>query len=203
MQNYNNNPHNAIEVPLPKRRISYVGIFIFILILIGLVFAAMESVKNPEFYEKYGNAVKLSFVFLLLYGPVAGIISPFVETSRLKRVCTVRTGGTLVGYASQYVNNYDDETHTGESYYKYAPKYEIYINGHFEIRTLNDFTRSRSSPGTIALLANPDGYEIIPINGKMSYSNRQSVKAGIALLVIYGIIIAGLAIFFSGFNPFL
>ena len=201
MQNYNNNPsnpHNAIEVPIPRRRTPFWRILAFMLVLIGLVLAAIEAVKNPDFFEQYGNNIKLAFVCLLLYGPVTGIIYPFIETARLKRVCTERAGGTLVDYASEYVRDYDDETKSDRSYYKYAPKYEIYINGHFEIRTLNDFTRSKSSPRTIALLANPNGYEIIPATGKMSYSNKQSVKAGITLLIIFALILAALAFFLPG-----
>ena len=201
MQNYNNNPnnpHNAIEVPIPRRRTPFWRMLAFIIVLFGLILAAMAAVKSPYVFEKYGNNIKLAFIALFLFEPVIGIIYPFVETARLKRVCTERAGGTLVGYASEYVRDYNDETQSDRSYYKYAPKYEIYINGHFEIRTLNDFTRSKSSPRTIALLANPNGYEIIPTAGKMSYSNKQSVKSGITLLIIFALILAALAFFLPG-----
>ena len=71
----------------------------------------------------------------------------------------------------------------------------------FEIRTLNDFTRSKKAPRTLALLANPNGYEIMPATGKMSYSGRQSVKTGIIMLIIYAAVGAGIC-FFVGLNPF-
>jgi len=43
----------------------------------------------------------------------------------------------------------------------YAPKYEIFINNRYEIRTLDDFRANKDFAEEIDLLANPDGYEII------------------------------------------
>ena len=206
MQDYNNttspnNPHNAIEVTLPKERISAFFILLLVCVLIGIVLLMLAGVKKPEILPEYGPPVFIGIAVLMLYGPVMGIIHPFIETSRLRRVCTERVAGTLVGHASQYIRDYDDENHRDNSYYKYAPKYEIYINGHFEIRTLNDFTRSKSDPRTLALLANPNGYEIMPATRKMSYSGRQSIKAGIIMLIIYAVVGAGIC-FVVGLNPF-
>ena len=62
MQNYNNsprnpsNPHNAVEVPIPKEKTSFGGILIFIFLLFGLILAAIAVVKNPYFAEKYGKS---------------------------------------------------------------------------------------------------------------------------------------------------
>ena len=205
MQDYNsknpNNPHNAVEIPLPKERTSVFGILLLVCVLIGIVIFMMAAVKNQDILQKYGQNVLIGIAALMLYGPVMAIIHPFVETNRLRRVCTQHVGGTLVGHASKYVRDYDSENNRDNSYYKYAPKYEIYINGRFEIRTLNDFTRSRKDPRTLALLANPNGYEIMPATRKMSYSARQSVKAGIIMLIIYAIVAA--FIFLFVFNRFL
>ena len=182
MQNYNNsprnpsNPHNAVEVPIPKEKTSFGGILIFIFLLFGLILAAIAVVKNPYFAEKYGKFVGFAFIALFFFEPVIGIISPFIEMAKLKRVCTEKRDG------------YDE----------YAPKYEIYINGRLEIRTIDDFTTSKRSPKTMELLANPKGYEIIPANGKMSYSGKESVKAGIILCIIIGLIFAVIT-FFSPF----
>ena len=200
MQNYNNtprnpdNPHNAVEVPIPNEKTSFGGILVFIFVLFGLILAAIAVVKNPYFAEKYGKFVGFAFIALFFFEPVIGIISPFIEMAKLKRVCTEKVTGTLVSYAAIYIRG----TQNRDGYDKYAPKYEIYINGRLEIRTLNDFTTSKNSPKTMELLANPKGYEIIPANGKMSYSGKESVKAGITLCIIIGLIFAAIA-FFSPF----
>lgn len=203
MQNYNNtprnpdNPHNAVEVPIPKEKTSFGGILLFMFILLGLILAAVVVVKIPSFGEKYGKLLVFAFIALFFAEPVIGIIYPFIETAKLKRVCTEKVTGTLVSYAARYIRG----TEHRDGYDEYAPKYEIYINGRLEIRTLNDFRTSKRSPKTMELLANPKGYEIIPANGKMSHSNKESVKAGITLCIIIGLILAAIA-FFSplGFN---
>lgn len=195
----NPNRRTPVEVPLPKgsRSGAFLAVIVIILVCFGFEFVAMLVVKAPEFFGNYAWLLVAFLVNLFLFMPLYGIIGPIVETRRLKRVCTVRVKGKLVGYAEKYVDNYDRETRSGDSYYEYAPKYEIYINDRYEIRTINDFTRGKGDPRMLELLANPDGYEIIPADGKMSYSGRASIKSGIILLVIYVVIAVAGLIFFS------
>lgn len=208
MQNHQNdrdnlrNINNAVEVPIPRasRFGAFVGTLFFALLLCGLVFGAFMSVKNPDSFQDYRPYITYGFCSIFVLMPVYSIVGPLMEQSRLKRVCKVRVTGTLVGYASEYVNNYDPETQRGESYYRYAPKYRIYINGRYEIRTVNDFRTSRQSPVTLELLANPNGYEIISTDGKMSHLNRKSIKSGIILLLIVLIIEAAVIFCFEQQN---
>ncbi len=190
--------HHAIEVPIQSRTSGgriLLNIIVFLLIIAGGILVALKAVKDREFFETYRIQIISGFAVLVLWLPLTGIVSPFFENSRLKRICTVRTTGTLVGYAEKYIRDYDQENSRSESYYEYAPKYEIYINGHYEIRTMNDFTRNKGCPKTRELLVNPDGYEIMSADGRMSRSQKASIKAGIGLLLIIAIIAVAVILF--------
>ena len=122
--------------------------------VLGLVFAAIWKIFNVTGVVVFlmGLCFALS-VFGLLTGAV---VSALMEDARKRRVCTVAVTGQLAGYDSQ-------RRHSKRHHYTvYAPKYKIFINNRYEIRTLDRYTRNQNFASQMFLLANPDGYEIIP-----------------------------------------
>ena len=110
---------------------------------------------NESFY------VILICMLLSIVGAISSIIvGGVMEDRRLKRVCTVPVTGHLVGYDTKIVRvhrRYGPDTY----YNTYAPKYEIFINNRYDIRTLDNYKKSSNFLQQRNLLANPDGYEII------------------------------------------
>ena len=184
MQGYSYNPHNAVEIPLPKHRISVsrtVVMIISILLIASGFFIFFFTNPAENIFEKYKTWIIAGLSVIFVLSPLSEIISPFIEMSRLKKVCTVQATGTLVGYAQRHNSS------EGTSDYTYAPKYDIYINGHHEIRTLDDFSRRQNNPPVLELLVNPDGYEIMNADGKLSRSGKMRIISGVIFLIFIGI----------------
>ena len=110
------------------------------------------------------------------------VLAPRTDRKQNLKVCKTRVRGRLVGYEKKRRSN------EGQNYDVYAPKYEIFINGHYEIRTLDDFSRSLDFTGEIELLANPDGYEIMPADGKISRSGKRNIILVLVILVVIMIV---------------
>ena len=149
--------HHAIEVPLSKKFKKSDAVMLlafgipFALTLISLLLSSGSGMKSG-----FMSIVIPILMFCSFAGLVGGIIaSAIIEDKRLKSVCTVPVTGHLAGYVSHI-------RHTKHSHYRvYAPKYEIFINNRYEIRTLDNFTRNQNFAQQLNLLANPNGYEII------------------------------------------
>lgn len=126
--------------------------------MLGLVFAAIWKIFNVTGVVVFlmGLCFALS-VFGLLTGAV---VSALMEDARKRRVCTVAVTGQLAGYDSKRTS-YRRNNGTRVHYTVYAPKYKIFINNRYEIRTLDHYTRNQNFAQQMYLLANPDGYEII------------------------------------------
>ena len=93
------------------------------------------------------------------------------------KVCKTLVKGRLVGYEERR------RSHKGHRYYVYAPKYEIFVNNRYEIRTVSIFERGHRNWGNeINLLVNPDGYEAIPAT-KADFPKRSAGEWIGALIV--------------------
>ena len=158
-----------VEIPLPKKiKLSdIILIAAFAVIFFMGIFVRLDE-SFPSVFEL--------IAFLLV--AIAVISAPFIDRYMLKKVCTVPTTGSLIEYASR--------EHYGRfgSYTVYAPKYKIFINGHYEIRTLDDFSQTSNFALSMKLLANPNGYEIMPADGKISNSGKTSIIAMICIIIL-------------------
>ena len=162
-QNYNSSVppnyaggYHAIEVPIDRSKENEDMIIIYLFLIpfvLGLLFAGIVEVFGV--YGIVSFLMGLCFV-LSFVGLIAGIvISSERKNARLRNSCTVPVTGRLVGY---------DSRRTGSKhrhYMLYAPKYEIFINNRYEIRTLDRYTTNQNFASQMFLLANPNGYEII------------------------------------------
>ena len=161
-----------VEVPLPnKMKLSVIIILasFFVPFIFGFLAVALPFLQNIV-------TIPFGLSFFSTFGAI--IAAPFIDRYELKKVCTVPVTGQLVGYEQR-------RTHSKYRYYNiYAPKYKIFINNRYEIRTLDDFTRSSNRPASINLLANPNGYEIMPADGSLSQSGKGSITVVVIMLVI-------------------
>ena len=150
--------HDAVEIPFPKQAtlsniITIMSILMTFVPVIALcILAAVFDWKN--------ESMVMVTVLIFLAGIFTAVLS-MVFGSRIDRkqnlkVCKTRVRGRLVGYekGKRYTKNHSSVT-------VYAPKYEIFINNRYEIRTLDDFRRDKDFAEEMDLLANPNGYEII------------------------------------------
>lgn len=152
----------AVEVPISKKFKKSDGVF-FICFLTPLLLMFLDMGIVSIFRIKSGIFIVLIPVLFLLsfVGIIAGfILSANIEDKRLKSVCTAEVTGHLVGYDSKIVRVHRKHG-PNISYTVYAPKYEIFINNRYEIRTLDDYKKNQNFRQQVELLANPDGYEII------------------------------------------
>ena len=158
-----------VEIPLPKKiKLSdIILIAAFAVIFFMGIFVRLDE-SFPSVFEL--------IAFLLV--AIAVISEPFIDRYMLKKVCTVATTGSLVEYASR------ERYGKFGSYTVYAPKYKIFINGHYEIRTLDDFSQTSDFAASMELLANPNGYEIMPADGKLSHSGKTSIIVMICIIIL-------------------
>lgn len=158
-----------VEIPLPKKiKLSdIILIAAFAVIFFMGIFVRLDE-SFPSVFEL--------IAFLLV--AIAVISAPFIDRYMLKKVCTVATTGSLVEYASR------ERYGKFGSYTVYAPKYKIFINGHYEIRTLDDFSQTSDFAASMELLANPNGYEIMPADGSLSQSGKGPITVVVIMLVI-------------------
>lgn len=151
----------AVEVPI-DRSAENSGMMILwffgIPFVLGLVFAGIWKIFNVTGIVVFlmGLCFALS-LFGLLIGAVASAV---MEDARKRRVCTVAVTGQLAGYDSKRTR-YRRSNNTTVSYTVYAPKYKIFINNRYKIRTLDCYTRNQNFAQQMFLLANPNGHEII------------------------------------------
>jgi len=155
----------VMEVHLPKKPkvsniIMGVAVVLFFLFLVCVKVFLEDDYNDLAFWG--------GILGLLMFSIVA-IVSPFIDRHFLKKVCTVRTEGILEGYETRIRSS------RSGTYNIYAPKYKMFINGHYEIRTLDDFTRNLDFCVKMDLLVNPDGYEIMPADGRISHSGRTNI----------------------------
>ena len=158
-----------VEIPLPKKiKLSdIILIAAFAVIFFTGIFVRLDE-SFPSVFELVA--------FLLVAAAV--ISAPFIDRYMLKKVCTVPTTGSLVEYASH------ERYGKFGSYTVYAPKYKIFINGHYEIRTLDDFSQTSDFSASMELLANPNGYEIMPADGKLSHSGKTSIIVMTLIIIL-------------------
>ena len=175
-QEYESVSKRAIEVPLPQRpKLSAVITVGAVLLFFGLMLGLMALGGHFNGYSLV--LVQLGGVVILA---ALSIAAPFIDRHFLKKVCTVRTQGTYVGY------DYRVRSSKYGTYNIYAPKYEMFINGHYEIRTLDDFSRDLDFSVKMELLANPDGYEIMPADCSISRSGKRTI---IKILIVMAVIL--------------
>ena len=158
-----------VEIPLPKKiKLSdIILIAAFAVIFFTGIFVRLDE-SFPSVFELVA--------FLLVAAAV--ISAPFIDRYMLKKVCTVPTTGSLVEYASH------ERYGKFGSYTVYAPKYKIFINGHYEIRTLDDFSQTSDFSASMELLANPNGYEIMPADGNLSHSGKTSIIVMTLIIIL-------------------
>ena len=142
-QNYNNNApagHNAIEVRLPNKTslstaitlISFGGLFI---LMIGIaIFSAVSGWQGDSLMIVMMSIFFLGF-FSIFFSMAFG--SQIDRRHNLK-VCKTQVRGRLVGYDKRR------RSHKHHHYTVYAPKYEIFVNNHYEIRTVDDFEKGKT-----------------------------------------------------------
>ena len=162
-QNYNNNTpagHNAIEARLPNKTslstaitlISFGGLFI---LMIGIaIFSAVSGWQGDSLMIVMMSIFFLGF-FSIFFSMAFG--SQIDRRQNLKK-CKTQVRGRLVGYDKRR------RSHKHHHYTVYAPKYEIFVNNHYEIRTVDNFEKGKTWGEEINLLVNPEGYEAIEIN---------------------------------------
>ncbi len=158
MLNGNFGGHNAVEIPLRDRtKLSMIIVLIsFILrFVVTMVIGFLGTALNWD-----GNVLMVVMVTVFFIGFIGGGVgmvgSSAIDRKQLRKVCTTPVQGTLVGYDKHR------RVHKRHHYNVYAPKYEIFINNRYEIRTIDDFRKSKGWDDRINLLANAGGYEIIP-----------------------------------------
>ena len=101
------------------------------------------------------------------------------------KVCKTQVRGRLVGYDKRR------RSHKHHHYTVYAPKYEIFVNNHYEIRTVDDFEKGKTWGKEINLLVNPEGYEAVPAT-KDDYPKRSAGEwIGALILAIFIIAVFG------------
>ena len=174
--NYQNNNEPPVEVPIPRRlKLSSVIVLIsFFAPFLLMTFAGSLAAVFPFL----GDIILILFSGIFII-PLIGMIVGFrMERKHLQTVCTVPVTGHLVGYAKQR------RSHKHHHYTVYAPKYEIFINNRREIRTIDDFTRGQHGTATANLLANPNGYEIIPAERNFGQSRTGEIIGTIILVII-------------------
>lgn len=174
--NYQNNNEPPVEVPIPRRlKLSSVIVLIsFFAPFLLMTFAGSLAAVFPFL----GDIILILFsgrFIILLIGMIVGFR---MERKHLQTVCTFPVTGHLVGYAKQR------RSHKHHHYTVYAPKYEIFINNRREIRTIDDFTRGQHGTATANLLANPNGYEIIPAERNFGQSRTGEIIGTIILVII-------------------
>ena len=169
----------TVEVPLPKGKSVSRGLAWISLIIPSITFLTMlfiiYAVKSQD----------LSQLMLLIFPSVCAIIFLFAwgmtllpkRREKLEQICTARVKGSLYGY--EYRHRHERV---------FAPKYKIFLNGRYEIRTVDDFSFSEKRPLETDFLANPNGYEMIFADN--SYSN-------IPVICIIGGMVIGIMLFLS------
>ena len=150
--------HDAIEIPFPKDAtlsniITIMSILVtFVLVIALCILAAVFDWKD----ESMVTVAVLIFLAGIFTAVLSMIFGSRIDRKQNLKVCKIHVRGRLVGYEKSkgYRKNHSSVT-------LYAPKYEIFINNRYEIRTLDDFRANKDFAEEIDLLANPDGYEII------------------------------------------
>ena len=189
-QNYNNNTpagHNAIEVRLPNKTslstaitlISFGGLFI---LMIGIaILSAVSGWQGDSLMIVMMSIFFLGF-FSIFFSMAFG--SQIDRRQNLKK-CKTQVRGRLVGYDKRR------RSHKHHHYTVYAPKYEIFVNNHYEIRTVDNFEKGKTWGEEINLLVNPDGYEAIRAT-KDDFPKRSAGEwIGALILAIFIIIVFG------------
>ncbi len=171
---------NVVEVPLPKKIkasdiiLTLTGVIVILLLLV-LSFMPMDySVRIVVMPGLLGVAWAVMLILT--------IVSPFIKRGRLQKVCLTPVTGELVGYDSRLMSRRHRHRYS-QRHKVYAPKYQIFINGRYEIRTLDDFTMSSKRPQEMELLANPKGYEIMPADRRISREGRNAIITSILFTI--------------------
>ena len=184
-QNYNNTPagHNAIEVRLPNKTslstaitlISFGGLFI---LMIGI--AILSAVSGWQ-----GDSLMIVMMSIFFLGFFSMAFGSQIDRRQNLKKCKTQVRGRLVGYDKRR------RSHKHHHYTVYAPKYEIFVNNHYEIRTVDNFEKGKTWGEEINLLVNPDGYEAIPAT-KDDFPKRSAGEwIGALILAIFIIIVFG------------
>ena len=169
----------TVEVPLPRGKSVSRGLAWISLIMPSVTFLTMLFITNAV------ESRDLSRLTLLIFPSVCAIIFLFAwgmtllpkRREKLEQICTARVKGCLEGY--EYRHKHERV---------FAPKYKIFLNGRYEIRTVDDFSFSEKRPLETDFLANPNGYEMIFADN--SYSN-------IPVICIIGGMVIGIMLFLS------
>ena len=107
-----------------------------------------------------GDSLTMLIVGIFVTGfiTIAGsaMLGSWIDRRHDLRVCNTQVKGRLVGYERRRRSG------KHRRYSVYAPKYEVYVNNRYEIRTVNDFERGQTWGNEINLLVNPSGYEAVP-----------------------------------------
>ena len=147
----------AVEVPINRatQKTDMLIMWLFLVpLIIGIMMWGISSVFQITGIVTVIGAICFAVSFFGLL--IGAVVSEIMEDARKRRVCTAAVTGQLAGYDSQ-------RRHSKHHHYTvYAPKYKIFINNRYEIRTLDRYTRNQNFASQMFLLANPDGYEIIP-----------------------------------------
>jgi len=169
----------TVEVPLPKGKSVSRGLAWISLIMPSVTFLTMLFIINAV------KSQDLSQLMLLIFPSVCAIIFLFAwgmtllpkKREKLEEICTARVKGCLEGYEYRHKNER-----------VFAPKYKIFLNGRYEIRTVDDFSFSERRPLETDFLVNPNGYEMIFADN--SYSQ-------ISAVCIIGGMVIGIMLFLS------
>lgn len=125
--------HDAVEIPFPKEAklsdiITVMSVLVMFVLLIALcILAAIFDWRN-EGMVTVGVLIFLAGIFTMA---LSMVLAPRTDRKQNLKVCKTRVRGRLVGYEKKRRSN------EGQNYDVYAPKYEIFINNHYEIRTVD------------------------------------------------------------------
>ncbi len=132
------------------------------------------------------GAFLLLFLILFAFVSISGllmlkIVLPFYDVFRLKRRCTLEVSGKVVSYDAIQIHH---RTLFSRTVHLYAPIVEVEINGVLQQRIVNDYTKKKlyEVQEPLSLIADPDGYEILPQRARLTHDGFSNVCSGALLL---------------------
>lgn len=152
--------HDATEIPLRQKTPLSTIIAVSSFMVTFVTWIVLAIISSAFHWNGDGLMIiaVVSFFIGFLGIAFSMIFGSKLERHRSMRVCKTQVKGRLVGFEQQRRSG-----KKGHRYYVYAPKYEMFVNNRYEIRTINMFDRIQREWGDeINLLVNPDGYEAIP-----------------------------------------
>ena len=171
--------HDVTEIPL-RDKMPLSTVIALTSFMITFVLMILLGILSSIFHWSGDGLMIVMLVsfFIGFFGMAfSTVFGSNIDRHQNLKVCKTLVKGRLVGYEERR------RSHKGHRYYVYAPKYEIFVNNRYEIRTVSIFERGHRNWGNeINLLVNPDGYEAIPAT-KADFPKRSAGEWIGALIV--------------------